>query len=50
LINSRGLQIYPHVPRIGKMGSSQSLDSRLVMQTDIQQCDVEVYFLIKLDW
>jgi hypothetical protein len=23
LLNSRGLQIYPHVPRIGKMGSSQ---------------------------
>jgi hypothetical protein len=42
------LQIYPHIPRIGKMGSS--LDSWLVVQTGIQQCGVEFYFLITLDW
>jgi hypothetical protein len=50
LLNSRGLQIYPHVPRIDKMGSSQSLDSWLIVQNDIQQCGVEFYFLTTLDW
>ena len=32
------------------MRSSQSLDSWLVVQNDIQQCGVEFYFLTTLDW
>jgi len=37
-------------PRIGKMGSSQSLDSWLIVQNDIQQCGMEFYVLTTLDW
>ena len=32
------------------MGSSQSLDSWLVVQNDIQQCGVEFYVLTTPDW
>jgi uncharacterized protein YjbJ (UPF0337 family) len=49
LLNSKGLQIYPHVLRIRKMACSH-LDSWLVVQNDIQQCGVEFYVLTTLDW